>query len=95
MSRFKLLAVWLMCAIAAPFLVFAMLAQSLMGSTKRALSMALAFDECGNALFGGDPQETISRRTGLALLAGKSWAKIVAPCIDFIFGEGHCLANAK
>lgn len=95
MTRVKLIVIWMMCAIVAPILVVAMLAQALLGSTSRANSMSVAFDECGNALFGGDPQETISRRTGLALIAGKRWAKVVAPFIDFIFGKGHCIANAK
>lgn len=71
-----------------------MLCQAAFGSTDRALSMAIAQDECGNALFGGSRGETISTRTGNALIAGKRWAKIVAQIIDAIFGAGHCLANA-
>lgn len=94
MTRRKLFFIWLLCAFVAPVLIIAMLVQAVLGSTARAQSMAVALDECGNSLFGGDPQETISRRTGLALAAGKKWAKIAAPLIDFIFGKGHCLANA-
>ena len=94
MSRPKLLLIWLLCALASPVLLFAMLCQAAFGSTDRALSMAVAQDECGNALFGGSRGETISARTGNALNAGKRWAKIVAPVIDLIFGAGHCLANA-
>jgi len=94
MTRKKLFFIWLLCAVFAPVLIVAMLVQSVFGSTTRAQSMAIALDECGNSLFGGDPQETISRRTGLALAAGKRWAKIAAPLIDFVFGKGHCLANA-
>jgi hypothetical protein len=94
MTRFKLFLIWVLCAIATPVLIIAMLAQLVAGSVARAQSMAVALDECGNSLFGGDAQETISRRTGLALIAGKRWAKVVAPVIDFLFGKGHCLANA-
>ena len=94
MTRLKLCGLWLMCVLVTPLLLLAMLVQALLGSAPRAQQMAVAYDECGNALFGGPPTETISRRTGLALIAGKRWAKIVAPCIDFIFGKGHCLANA-
>ena len=37
----------------------------------------------------------ISTRTGNALIQGKRWAKIAAPCIDFLMMQnGHCLANA-
>jgi hypothetical protein len=71
-----------------------MLCQLLIGSAERALSMAVAIDSCGNALFGGLPTVTISERTGNALLDGRRWAKIVAPVIDYFFGAGHCLANA-
>jgi hypothetical protein len=94
MQRIQLIAVCLLCAIVAPILIIAMLLQAIFGNTQRAWSMAIALDECGNCLFGGDPIETISKRTGLALIAGKRWAKIVAPCIDLLFGKGHCLANA-
>lgn len=94
MTRQKLFLIWVLCSIATPILIIAMLVQLVAGSTTRAQSMAVALDECGNSLFGGDAQETISRRTGLALIAGKRWAKVVAPAIDFLFGKGHCLANA-
>jgi len=94
MARSRLFFIWLLCLAVTPLLIIAMLLQVVFGSTVRAESMAVAFDECGNSLFGGDAQETISRRTGLALIAGKRWAKIVAPMIDLLFGKGHCLANA-
>jgi len=94
MSRRKLVAIWLVVVLASPVMLTMMLLQALFGSTDRALSMALAQDQCGNALFGGDPTVTISTRTGNALLAGKRWARVVAPCIDFFFGNGHCIDNA-
>lgn len=93
MTRMKLLALWFVCTLAMPFLSIAMLVQALAGSEKRAKSMAVAQDECGNALFGGPPQQTISARTGDGLIYGSRWAKIAAPFIDFFFGAGHCLAN--
>lgn len=95
MSRLKLFAIWMLCVVVVPILIAAMLAQVVLGSRPRATSMAVAIDECGNALFGGDAQETISQRTGLALIAGKRWAKILAPLIDSIFGKNHCLENAR
>lgn len=95
MSRLKLLFVWLLCALSSVVLLIAMFCQAAFGSTSRALSMAVAYDECGNALFGGSRGETISTRTGNALIQGKRWAKIVAPAIDFVMMQkGHCLANA-
>lgn len=94
MTRLKLCGLWIMCVLVTPILLLAMLAQALFGSEPRAQRMAVAYDECGNSLFGGEPTVTISERTGNALIQGKRWAKIVAPCIDAIFGKGHCLANA-
>jgi hypothetical protein len=86
--------IWLLCVVTAPILLIAMACQAAFGSNSRALSMAVAYDECGNALFGGARGETISTRTGNALVQGRRWANIVAPIIDAIFGAGHCLANA-
>lgn len=94
MSRSRLLCIWFMCVLASPVLLLVMLGHALVGSTSRALSMAIAQDECGNSLFGGQPNQTISERTGNALIEGRTWAKWVAPFIDAIFGAGHCLANA-
>jgi len=94
MQRARLLLICSFCAAVLPILAVAMLAQAALGSSSRALSMALAIDACGNSLFGGVPTQTISSRTGNALLAGRPWARIAAPVIDFIFGAGHCLANA-
>jgi hypothetical protein len=76
-----------------PILSILMLLQALFGSETRALSMAIAIDECGNSGFGGPPQQTISRRTGLALIAGKAWAVPASKFIDFLFGKGHCLVK--
>lgn len=93
MSRHKLLILWLVCFLGSPVLLFAMLLQASFGSRERAKAMAVAYDECANSLTGGPAQQTISARTGDALLMGKQWAKDVAPLIDFFFGKGHCLSN--
>lgn len=94
MGRLQLLGVWVMCVFATPILLSLMLCDCLFGSTARAKNMEIAEDEEGNALFGGAAQETLSTRTGNALIMGERWAHFVAPCIDLIFGKGHCLANA-
>lgn len=94
MSRVKVLILVLVCTVLAPALLLAMFLQAVIGSEPRAQSMAVAFDECGNSLFGGEPTMTISTRVGNALLAGKGWARAAARFIDFFFGPGHCLANA-
>lgn len=94
MNRLQVCGLWVMCALASVILLLAMGLQAMFGSKDRAKAMAIAYDECGNALFGGPATETISTRTGNALIQGKRWAKIVAPLIDAMFGRGHCLANA-
>jgi hypothetical protein len=94
MTRVRLLALWVtVIAVQVPLLL-AMLCPALFGSTDRAQSMAVAQDECGNALFGGPPEQTISAHVGNGVVEGRRWAKIVAPIIDFFFGKGHCAANA-
>jgi len=94
-TRLELFGMWLLVVLFTPVLLIAMLIQALFGSEARAKSMAIAQDECGSSLFGNPPTETISTATGNALVEGKRWAKLVAPFIDFIFGKGHCLANAS
>ena len=94
MRRAKLTILWALCALVAPLLLLAMLVMIARGTTGRALSMEIAFDECGNAMTGGAPTETISSRTGKAAAAGKRWGLIAAPIIDFFFGAGHCAAQA-
>lgn len=91
--RKKLIFVWLLCLAFTPILLVAMLCHAVFGVPNRALSMAIAIDGCGNALFGGDPTMTVSERTGRGLLEGARWAKAVAPIIDFVFGDGHCISQ--
>ncbi len=93
-SRAIAVLLWGLCTVALPVLWVMQLMQALFGSVDRSIRMAVAHDQCGNALFGGIPTMTISARTGLALREGKRWARIVAPVIDFFFGEGHCAGEA-
>lgn len=94
MSRAKLLIIWLLCVAVSPFLLVGMLCEALAGSPDRATNIAIGYDCSANGLFGGPSKQTISTRTGNALILGDRWAKIAAPCIDFLFGAGHCLSNA-
>jgi hypothetical protein len=94
MSRGKLLVIWFVCVTFLPLLMLGMLGHILLGSKTRALNMSIALDACLNAETGGDPKETVSTRTGNALIDGKRWARIAAPVIDFFFGRGHCLEKA-
>jgi hypothetical protein len=63
-------------------------------------NLALAFDQFMNALLLGDPDESISGRTGRALASGapKWWVPFLAKHIDWmflhLFGERNHVANA-
>jgi hypothetical protein len=94
MSRLKLIGLWLVCVVFAGPLLAYMLIQAVFGSETRALYTAVGFDCAANGLFGGKEYETISTRTGNALILGRRWAQVAAPIIDFFMGAGHCLANA-
>ena len=61
-------------------------------------NVLLAISQLASAILGGDPDESISGRTGKASLAGKLWfVKFQEPVINWIFldpisdkSEGHC-----
>jgi hypothetical protein len=92
MTRLKLLLLWVLCATAAPILLGAMLLQLVAGSEARALSMAIGFDQTGNALLGGSEDETLSSRIGRHAVAGDIWALHLEKVVDCFFGKGHCRA---
>ena len=94
MNRLKLLILWILCCIFTPILLLAQFINAIIGSEERSKSMAIAFDECGNSLFGGSPSITISERTGNGVILGYIWAIKLAPIIDFFFGIGHCSSQA-
>lgn len=57
--------------------------------------LLVAFDQLGNTLCDGDPDETISSRVGKAALAGSRWALVAECLINAMFlivtGErDHC-----
>lgn len=89
--RLKAVVIWLLCSLIVPFLCLMQLLQAVFGEPVRSLNMAYAVSRYGNSLLGGDPGMTFSRRVGNNARAGKRWALIVAPCIDFLFGENHCI----
>jgi len=94
MTRLQLFGLAVICIVFMPFLALFLVAQALFGSKNRAKNMEIAEGEEGNSLFGGPPIQTISARTGNALIQGKRWAQIIGPMIDHLMGKGHCLSNA-
>jgi hypothetical protein len=54
------------------------------------LNVAIALDEFGNALSGGDPGETISSRAGKARLQGQKWACVLCKALAWVTQSNHC-----
>ena len=52
-------------------------------------NILVSLDQFGNTLFGGDPDETISSRSGKAHRAGKRWGHVMCRFLSF-FDPGHC-----
>lgn len=52
-------------------------------------NLAVAFDEFGNALTGGDPGETISSRSAKARNEGRAWGCVMCKFLN-IFQTDHC-----
>lgn len=92
-TRWQMLVIWLFCCLLTPILMLAMFLFCF-GPVRRAAFMAVAFDEMGNAMLGGDPRVTISQRVGNGLVNGEPWAPKYALFIDAIFGKNHCISQA-
>lgn len=63
------------------------------------LRVLIALDQFGNAIAGGDPDETISSRIGRRKKAGKlSWRTPLSMAIDIMLEKidpGHCVRNIE
>ena len=55
-------------------------------------NILIALDRFGNALTGGDPEETISSRAGKARNEDKLWGKMLCPVLDWIDPD-HCATS--
>lgn len=92
-NRAKTLVLWALITTALPLAQVVMLFQIIFGANERAHNQAVAYDEAGNAIFGGRPDQTMSSRVGDAVVRGQKWAIIAQPILDFFFGKGHALSN--
>jgi hypothetical protein len=93
-SKLRLLGLWALCFITTPLLLVAMLVQTLFGDEELAMSVAIAFDKCGNAALGGAVRMTVSAQVGKSYLKGSLWAVPVAWGIDLLMGKYHCIKTA-
>ena len=58
-------------------------------------NLAVALDQLGNALVGGNAHGTLSARAWEAWCAGRAWGRWARPAIDAVFGAGHCERACK
>lgn len=57
-------------------------------------NILIAVDQFGNALFAGDPDETISSRAGKAMREGKRWGCILCRALNW-FERDHCAKSIE
>jgi len=82
------LILWLLC-LAAAIVSLAWQLVAIFGSPRRALRIAVGFDQTANAAFGGDEDETISSRAW-RLKHKRGWG-IARRVIDWGFNDkNHC-----
>ena len=83
------------------FGLFALVVIAYLLGSEYAHNVLLAIDQYGNAVFGGDPDETISSRLGKWLTATRNslWddvrygvASVICAGLD-LFDPRHCVAN--
>ena len=86
--RLSMLAIWVLCQIAAVIASLWMLAAALAGS-RRAWTLAVAHDQLANAAFGGHEDETLSSRAGKAAREGKRWACVLCRMLGRLDPD-HC-----
>lgn len=60
-------------------------------------NLGVLFSQTISTVLGGDPGETLSSRTGKAVLGGNWFAKkVIAPFLDFLFFEkGHAVKSIQ
>jgi hypothetical protein len=60
-------------------------------------NLGVCFSRVLSTFLGGDPDETLSSRTGKAIVANKWFAvNVLGPFIDTIFfDKGHCLKSIE
>ena len=79
------LLIWIICALTAVASLVWMLFAILGGAYDRAHFLAIGFDQTGNAMAGGWPDETFSSRTYRT--EHGSWRE---RCINRLLGADHC-----
>lgn len=63
---------------------------AIISNSPRAINIALAYDQLGNAVFNGIQRETISSRAGRARLLKRRWGCVLCRLLDWAFAPYHC-----
>lgn len=92
MSRLRMLVILLICAFSAVLSLGWMALLLVPGKPGRFLSVAVGFDQTGNATFAGWPDETVSARAHRCAASSPMWARLER-LLDKGFGAGHCRAS--
>ena len=92
-TRAALLALWLLCMVAATVGAIWMLLAALAGSP-RAWRLAVSYDQLANTAFGGDEDETISSRAYKAMLKRRRWGCLLCRLLDRIDPD-HCRKSVE
>ena len=57
-------------------------------------NILISLDQFGNAVTGGDPDETISSRAGKAMRDGKVWGCVLCKFLN-LFENDHCAKSIE
>lgn len=93
MRTLVLVAVWVLSHIAHLIASTWLLLATIFGKS-RAWTIALGYDHLGNAVTGGDPDETISSRAYKAMKQGRRWGCVLCRLLDYI-EKDHCKKSVK
>ena len=88
MKPLLLIVVWILSHFAHFIASTWMLIAALFGRD-RAWNIALGYDHLGNAVTGGNPDETISSRAYRAMRDGRRWGCVLCRLLDMI-EKDHC-----
>lgn len=58
-------------------------------TSPRAVRIAIAYDQLGNTMTGGNEDETISSRAGRLRKEGRGWACVLCKLLDWL-KKDHC-----
>lgn len=59
------------------------------------INIAIALDEFGNALTGGDPGETISSRAAKARNEKRAWGCVLCKVLAWVTATDHCTLSLE